>query len=139
MNNVEKLNLQTEIMFILSYLAQLKRIIFKVWVNSCGWVKLSRSGTSIILKLKKLEKIMFSKRLDDFFIFLRFRIFFSNWKKWCQRRYLTSKKALGTIGPVLHPTSSFDRWVVGSDQFLLWSLVFSVSQRQPSHLSFDSE
>ena len=27
----------------------------------------------------------------------------------CQRRYLTSKKAPGTIGPVLHPTSSFDR------------------------------
>ena len=57
----------------------------------------------------------------------------------CQRRYLKSKKAPGTIGPVLHPTSSFDSWVVCSDQFLLWSLVISVSQRHPSHLSFDSE
>ena len=67
-------------------------------------------------------------------------------KKWKSERapakegILQVRKHLGPLVTLCTlPHLSIDRWVVFSDQFLLWSLVISVSQRNPSHLSFDSE
>ena len=67
-------------------------------------------------------------------------------KKWKLERAPAKEGILQVrkhLGPMVSlctlPHPSIDRWVVCSDQYLLWSLVISVSQRHPSHLSFNSE